>query len=340
MQEPYSLMRTAQSFFSGFLPQGSSTLSDADAYSDMSPQPSQRQVASAHAAALTVHYAILIQRLFRGFMIRRERRFIQRQERMLAVMYILETDKAIQVQRAWRAKRERTLEQELNQSVIRLQSFHRGQFTRHTTAYRMRVEKFSRVKAARSIQRFYIRRIVRTAAMRSCCGRLEKRRSTMPFFGMEMVFWQGVWTFVNGEALCYQRIGRDGEPKPATTKQVLFAEVSEVCARLDECVLVLDCSKPSEPSANGRSRWFARRGVRGGQLEGSRRQTYEHQFLLPSAEACERWASNLVSLIRWTSHDVLAFVERTDQDEHVELAADAIHQDSATYLQVGKSRER
>ena len=274
-------------------------------------------------------HVIRLQASLRGFMVRRSMSRWLRDEHVVMMMLALESEQAVNVQRRWRARRDRQLREVETRATLRLQAAVRGFRSRKELPER-KLRHLILTNAARRIQRHTRKRYARQVILTQCSGFIEKQARLAKLGPIELSVWQICWVYVTRDDLRYQKAGKaddlDKDDKvryeikhASRPKRIPFELVVEVRAQLDDCVLVIK---------QKRGNWGTR--------------TITHRLLLSNEDEAELWAVNVLQLAVLAGAKCVGKLEGTNDDgflEVVKLDSDVLHDERFNFKRRAKANE-
>ena len=111
------------------------------------------------------------------------------------------------------------------------------------------------------------------------------------------------YVYLTDNEIGVQKLTKDRQVIPLSTKHIYFADIVEVTGELDTCVLMV--------------KW--RHFIQGVHRLSSKGRPKTTRFLLPNAEMVERWAMSVQRLVRLAGYNCLATIESPGSAADAEL---------------------
>ena len=111
------------------------------------------------------------------------------------------------------------------------------------------------------------------------------------------------YVYLTDNEIGVQKLTKDRQVIPLSTKHIYFADIVEVTGELDTCVLMI--------------KW--RHFIQGVHRLSSKGRPKTTRFLLPNAEMVERWAMSVQRLVRLAGYNCLATIETPGSAADAEL---------------------
>ena len=219
-----------------------------------------------HMAAATIQAAA------RAWLSRKKVRYLRTMRRLVALMAGRERKYAMMIQRTWREKKLKALEEH----AVKIQAHAKGRIERMKAEQTKLVEDFAKNHAAKVIQKHATITVEKTKMMRECQAILEKQGRKYGVGKWEMVVWQERFVTLSHDGLVYQHVKSNAEAF-GREKVIEYASMETIKALLGD-MLYLKCAKR------------------------------EYYFQLPNAQECEKWATNIVQLAQCAGYSVPGYV--------------------------------